>query len=132
MNTEKELDLTKFNELDQNIIQIVLSEPCISNTDLGERLGKTRQTISTHRNSEAVQAVLNEVRESDIDRFMELRKQALERSELLMKSDDEKVAASICKEFLKSIVPTEINVNGTQSITFNHKPVENIESAEDE
>ena len=123
---EKKPDLTKFDELDQNIIQIVLSEPCTSNTDIAERLGKTRQTISTRRNSEAVQAVLNEVRENDIDRFMELRKQALERLEFLMKSDNEQVAASICKEFLKSIVPTQIEIKNPDpiNITVNGVKVE--------
>lgn len=114
---EKKLDLTKFDELDQNIIQIVLLEPCITNTDIAERLGKTRQTISTHRNSEAVQAVLNEVKENDIDRFMELRKQALERAESLMKSDNEQVAASVVKEFLKTIIPTQLEIKTKNPIT---------------
>jgi len=131
MKTETKLNITKLDELDQNIIQIVLSEPCISNTEIAERLGKTRQTISTHRNSEAVQAVLNEVKENDIERFMELRKQALERSELLMKSDNEQVAASICKEFLKTIIPTEISITGNQQITLNHTPVSKIEKADE-
>jgi hypothetical protein len=105
---------------------MVLSEPCITNTEIGERLGKTRQTISTHRNSEAVQAVLNEVRDNDIERFMELRKQALERSALLMQSDNEQVAASICKEYIKSIVPTQIEIKNPDpiNITVNGVKVE--------
>lgn len=115
---EIKLDLSHFDILDQQIIQIVMSEPCIMNTELAERLGKTRQTISTHRNSEAVQAVLNEVRESDIDRFMELRQQALERAEKLMKSDNETVAASVVKEFLKSIVPTQIEIKNPEPINI--------------
>ena len=121
-----DLNITEINELDQQIIQMVIAEPCISNTEIGERLGKTRQTVATHRNSEAVQAILNEVRENDIDRFMELRKQALERSELLMKSDNEQVAASICKEFLKSIVPTQIEIKNPDpiNITVNGVKVE--------
>ena len=120
MKEEKEikLDLSKFSILDQNIIQIVLSEPCISNTELANRLGKNRMTIATHRNSEAVQAVLNEVKENDIERFMELRKQALERAELLMKSDNEQVAASVCKEFIKSIMPTQIEHSGNIPISI--------------
>jgi hypothetical protein len=123
---KNKLNITEINELDQQIIQMVIAEPCISNTEIGERLSKTRQTIATHRNSEAVQAVLNEVRENDIDRFMELRKQALERSELLMKSDNEQVAASICKEFLKSIVPTQIEIKNPDpiNITVNGVKVE--------
>jgi IS30 family transposase len=127
MKEEKKLDLTNFDELDQNIIQMVLSEPCITNTEIGERLGKTRQTISTHRNSEAVQAVLNEVRDNDIERFMELRKQALERSALLMQSDNEQVAASICKEYIKSIVPQQIDINtpGTINISIQGVKPEN-------
>jgi hypothetical protein len=85
-----------------------------------------RQTISGRRNSEAVQSVLKEIKENDIDRFMELRKQALERSELLMKSDNEQVAASICKEFLKSIVPTQIEIKNPDpiNITVNGVKVE--------
>jgi len=119
MKKEKNgLKLTEIDELDQNIIQIVLSEPCISNTDIAERLGKTRQTISIHRNSEAVQGVLNEIKENDIDRFMELRQQALERAEKLMKSDNEQVAASVVKEFLKSIVPTQIEVKNPEPINI--------------
>jgi len=120
MKEEKEikLDLSKFSILDQNIIQIVLSEPCISNTELANRLGKNRMTIATHRNSEAVQAVLNEIKENDIERFMELRKQALERAELLMKSDNEQVAASVCKEFIKSIMPTQIEHSGNIPISI--------------
>jgi hypothetical protein len=128
MKKEKEikLDLSKFSILDQEIIQAIISEPCISNTELATRLGKNRMTIATHRYSEAVQSVLNEVRENDIDVFMELRRQALERSELLMKSDNEQVAASICKEFLKSIVPTQIEIKNPDpiNITVNGVKVE--------
>jgi hypothetical protein len=123
---EIKLDLSKFSILDQEIIQAIISEPCISNTELANRLGKNRMTIASHRNSEAVQAVLNEVKENDIDRFMELRKQALERAELLMKSENEQVAASVVKEFLKSIVPTQIEIKNPDpiNITVNGVKVE--------
>lgn len=114
---EIKLDLSKFSILDQEIIQTIISEPCITNTELANRLGKNRMTIASHRNSEAVQAVLNEVKENDIDRFMELRKQALERAELLMKSDNEQVAASVVKEFLKTIIPAQIEIKTKDPIT---------------
>lgn len=118
MTEENKLDLSEFSILDQEIIQTILAEPCIKNTELADRLGKNRMTIASHRNSEAVQAVLNEVRENDIDRFMELRKQALERSELLMRSDNEQVAASICKEFIKTIVPAQLDIKTDNPITI--------------
>jgi len=126
MEKETRQKLTNLDEIDSAIVDYVTNEPSISNTEIALRLGMARQTISGRRNSEAVQSVLKEIKENDIDRFMELRKQALERSELLMKSDNEQVAASICKEFLKSIVPTQIEIKNPDpiNITVNGVKVE--------
>jgi hypothetical protein len=96
-NETKVVRFEKNDDLDQVLAQTILMRPAITDRQMAEELGLSRQAVNKRRNSKKVQSIIRAELQTSADEIQLLRKKSIRHLSLLMDHPDPRISLSAAR-----------------------------------
>ena len=100
-NIDKQTDTLDSDHINQQIVKLLLTQPSITDAEIGKNLGVSRQTINKRRNSEAVRARLGDILSISEKRIRRLVALSLDQMETFLTDPDPRLRMASALAILK-------------------------------
>ncbi len=101
MDIQKQTKFDKFDNLDQKIASLVAANPSITDSELSEELGYSRQTVNKRRNSKSVIGILKSINDQSTDKILSVFNKSIAVVEESLSDTDSRVRLSAALGYLR-------------------------------
>jgi hypothetical protein len=111
-----------YDDLDQSIAAILIASPSMTDAELGDRVGLSRQAVNKRRNSASLKRLLNDQYAISTDNIKRLISKSLKTLEECLDSPDERIRLAAALPLIK-LIQNDIQLNpkedaGPRTVVF--------------